>query len=160
MMGAHIGRGCLIEPGVKILMPWNLELGDHVAIGRDVEFLNFAPVRIDSMTVVSQYCYLCTGTHDYRHPHFPLEFSPIVIGAECWIAAGAFLGPGVNIGRGSVIGAKAVVTQNMPEWTVCAGNPCRPIKPREVKSLEENHEGTRLNPCSDPERSRELAALP
>jgi putative colanic acid biosynthesis acetyltransferase WcaF len=160
MMGARIGRGCLVEPGVKILMPWNVELGDHVAIGRGVEFLNFAPVRIDSMTVVSQYCYLCTGTHDYTHPHFPLEFSPIVVGAECWIAAGAFVGPGVNIGRGAVIGARAVVTKNMPAWTVCAGNPCKPLKPREVKSVENIHEGTDLNPHPDPQRSRELASLP
>jgi putative colanic acid biosynthesis acetyltransferase WcaF len=160
MMGAQIGRGCLVEPGVKILMPWNIELGDHVAIGRSVEFLNFAPVRIDSMTVVSQYCYLCTGTHDYTHPHFPLEFSPIVIGAECWIAAGAFVGPGVNIGRGAVIGARAVVTRNMPAWMVCAGNPCKPLKRREVKTLEEIHEGTDLNPCPDQERSREFAPLP
>jgi len=160
MMGARIGAGCLVEPGVKILMPWNIELGDHVAIGRGAEFLNFAPVRIDSMTVVSQYCYLCTGTHDYTHPHFPLEFSPIVIGSECWIAAGAFLGPGVSIGRGTVIGARAVVTKSMPAWMVCAGNPCKPLKRREIKNLEKSHEGTDLNPCPDPERSGELASLP
>jgi putative colanic acid biosynthesis acetyltransferase WcaF len=137
LMGAKVGRGCLVEPGVKILMPWQLELGDHVAIGREVEFLYFAPVRIVSMTVVSQYTYLCTGTHDYTHPHFPLRFAPIVIGAECWIAARAFIGPGVTIGNGSVIGAASVVMKDMPPWMVCAGHPCRPLKPREVKSIEE-----------------------
>jgi putative colanic acid biosynthesis acetyltransferase WcaF len=136
-MGAKIGADCLIEPGVKVLMPWQLEMGDHVAVGREVEFLNFAPIRINSMTVISQYTYLCTGTHDYTHPHFPLRYSPIVIGSECWIAARAFIAPGVTIGDGAVIGAASVVTKNMPAWTVCAGNPCRPIKPRGVKSIEE-----------------------
>ena len=72
----------------------------------------------------------------------------------------AFVGPGVNIGRGAVIGARAVVTKNMPAWMVCAGNPCKPLKQREVKTLEEIHEGTDLNPCPDQERSRELASLP
>ncbi|HWN95582.1 MAG TPA: putative colanic acid biosynthesis acetyltransferase [Methylomirabilota bacterium] len=160
MCGAKIGARCHLEPGIKILMPWNLEFGDDVAIGREVEFLNFAPVRIDSMTVVSQHSYLCTGTHDYTHPHFPLQFSPIAVGSECWIAAGAFVGPGVTIGEGAVIGARAVVTRDMPPWMVCAGNPCQPIKRREIKSLEELNEGSRLDTHTDQKRSREFAALP
>ncbi len=135
LMGARIGKGCHLEPKLKILLPWNLELGDHVAIGREVEFLNFAPVRIGAMTVVSQYSYLCTGTHDYTHPHFPLTFAPVTIGSECWVAARSFISPGVTIGNGSVIGASSVVTKNLPAWTVCAGNPCRPIKPREIKKV-------------------------
>ena len=160
MCGAKIGARCHLEPGIRILMPWNLEFGDDVAIGREVEFLNFAPVRIDSMTVVSQHCYLCTGTHDYTHPHFPLRFAPIEIGSECWVAAGAFIGPGVTIGDGAVIGARAVVNKTMPPWTVCAGNPCRPLKRRVVKSLEEINEGARFDSYSDQKRSRQLAALP
>ena len=138
LSGAKIGQRCHLEPGIKILMPWNLEFGDDVAIGREVEFLNFAPVRIASMTVVSQYCYLCTGTHDYTHPHFPLKYLPITIGSECWLAARAFVGSGVTIGNGTVIGACAVVTKNMPAWMVCAGNPCQPLKPREVKTAGGN----------------------
>jgi putative colanic acid biosynthesis acetyltransferase WcaF len=138
MMGAKIGRSCHLEPALRILMPWNIELGDHVAIGREVEFLNFAPVKIGPMSVVSQYTYLCTGTHDYTHPHFPLRFAPITIEAECWVAARAFVGPGLTIGRGSVIGAASVVTKDMPAWMVCAGNPCEAIKPREIRSGEES----------------------
>ena len=50
-MGAKIGKRCLIEPRVKILMPWNLDLGDFVVIGHDAEIYNYALVKIDSMTV-------------------------------------------------------------------------------------------------------------
>ena len=132
-MGAQIGESCFIQPRVDILIPWNLVLEDCVVLSHDVCILNFTTVTIHSMTVISQHAHLCTGTHDYTHPHFPLVFHPIEIGAESWVASGAFLAPGVTLGRGCVIGANAVVTKDMPEWTVCAGNPCKPIKAREIK---------------------------
>lgn len=135
LMGAKIGHTCLIEPRVKVLMPWNLELGDCVVLGHDVEIYNYALVKIDDMSVISQRSYLCTGSHDYTHPYMPLIWKPIVIGSECWVAAESFLAPGIVIGNGSVIGARSVVTKNMPEWMVCAGNPCKPIKPRAIKLL-------------------------
>jgi putative colanic acid biosynthesis acetyltransferase WcaF len=130
--GAVINGEVLVLPSCRILQPWELELNDGVAIGARVELYNYARIKIGRMSLVSQYSYLCTGTHDYRHRHMPLSWAPITVGAECWIAAGAFIGPGVNIGDGAVIGAQAVVTKSMPAWMVCAGNPCKPIKPRVI----------------------------
>jgi putative colanic acid biosynthesis acetyltransferase WcaF len=132
MCGARIGDNCNIQHAVDILMPWELELGDYVALAHHTRILNFTTVRIDSMSVISQYTHLCTGTHDTSHPHFELKFKPIHIEAESWIASGAFIGPGVKIGRGCVIGANAVVTRDMPEWKICAGNPCKALKDRVV----------------------------
>jgi hypothetical protein len=80
----------------------------------------------------AQYSYLCTGSHDYEHPHMPLTWAPIDIGSECWVASGVFVGPGIEIGNGTVVGACSVVTKSMPEWMVCVGNPCRPLKPRVI----------------------------
>jgi len=134
MMGARIGKGCFIQQRVDVLIPWELELGDFVAIAHDVTILNFARLRVGPMTVVSQDAHLCTGTHDYAHPRFPLVFRPIEIGAEAWIASGAFVGPGVTVGRGTVVGARAVVTKDLPDWKICAGNPCRPIKDRVINA--------------------------
>ena len=135
LMGAKIGRSPFIERRIDILMPWNLELDDYVALGHDITILNFAPVRIGAMTVISQNVHLCTGSHDHTHPQFPLVFDSIEVGSESWVASGAFVAPGVTIGRGSVIGANSVVTKDMPEWKVCAGNPCKPIKDREMQTL-------------------------
>jgi putative colanic acid biosynthesis acetyltransferase WcaF len=113
-------------------LPWELEVGEFSAIGNDVEIYNYARVRIGTMTMISQYSYLCTGSHDYEHPHMPLTWAPIDIGSECWIASGVFVGPGTEIGNGAVVGACSVVTKSMPEWMVCVGNPCRPLKPRVI----------------------------
>ena len=132
LFGATIGERCLIEPRVDVLIPWNLFLDGYVAIGREVEIYNYAPVRIRRLTLVSQYTFLCTGSHDYTHPYMPLVSRPITIGSECWIAADVFVGPGVTIGDGAVIAARSVVTKDQPEWMICGGHPCKPLKPREL----------------------------
>ena len=80
--------------------------------------------------VVSQGAHLCTGSHDYNSASFPLFAKPISIAADAWICTEAFLGPGVQIGEGAVIGARSVVTRDQPAWMVCAGNPARPLKQR------------------------------
>ena len=63
-------------------------------------------------------------------PGFPLVTKPIVIKDYAWIAADAFVHPGVKIEEGCVIGARSVVTSDMPAWTICAGFPCKPIRER------------------------------
>jgi putative colanic acid biosynthesis acetyltransferase WcaF len=83
------------------------------------------------MSVVSQFTYLCTGSHDYQKHHMPLIHAPITIGREAWIAAGVFVAPGVRIADGVVVGAMSVVTKSLSQpWSVYAGNPCRFVKPR------------------------------
>lgn len=135
LFGARIGRACLIDPGVKVWMPWKLTMGERSSLGVQTEVYNFAPVTIGRHVVVSQYNYLCTATHDYTDPFFRLTASPIRIGSQSWIASGCLLSPGVSIGEGAVIGARSVVTKSMPAWTVCAGSPCKPLKPRVVRPM-------------------------
>jgi putative colanic acid biosynthesis acetyltransferase WcaF len=132
MFGARIEGSALVPGSCKILQPWLLRLGDGVAIGAQTEIYNYALVSIGGMSVVSQYSYLCTGTHDYTNPHMPLIWAPIRIGSECWIAADVFIAPGVTIGDGTVVGARSVVTRDLPPWSVCAGNPCKVLKPRVI----------------------------
>jgi len=131
--GAVIHGEALILPSCRILIPAHLEIHDGSAIGDGVEIYNYGQVTIGRMTVVSQYTYLCTGSHDYTRPDMPLIWAPITIGDNVWVAANVFVGPGVTIGAGAVIGACSVVTKEMPPWMVCAGNPCRPLKPRVLR---------------------------
>lgn len=138
LFGARIGSRCLIMRGARCLCPWNLELADFVAIGFDVMIYNHGRVEVGSNTVISQYAHLCTSTHDYTSPSMPLTWSPISIGGSVWICAGAFVGPGVRVGDGAILGANAVAMKDVPDWTVCVGNPCHVIKPR---TLNVAHEG-------------------
>jgi putative colanic acid biosynthesis acetyltransferase WcaF len=133
LFGARIGRGCLIAGGVRVWVPRNLQMAEYCVLGDGAELYNLAPIKIGANTVISQRAYLCTATHDYTRPDFPLYSKPITIGASAWIATGTFVGPGITVGDGSVVGASAVVTRDVPPWMVCAGNPCRPIKPRRLE---------------------------
>ncbi|MFW5697474.1 MAG: colanic acid biosynthesis acetyltransferase WcaF, partial [Fimbriimonadaceae bacterium] len=84
-MGAKIGRDVVIMSGCRILMPWNLEIGDNTMIGRNVDVYNYGKIKIGRDTTVSQYTYLCTGTHDPADPHFKLIWFPITVGDRVWV---------------------------------------------------------------------------
>ena len=133
LFGAKIGQHVLICGGVRVTVPWLLEMEEYSVLGDDVEVYNLAAVRVGAHAVVSQRVYLCTASHDYQLTDFPLYSKPITIEAQSWVAAGAFVGPGLTVGEGAVVGAHSVVTRDVPAWMVCAGNPCRVIKPRELR---------------------------
>ena len=130
LFGAKIGKGVHIYPGVRIWAPWNLVCGDETGVANGVTLYDQGVISLGRRVVISQGAHLCAGTHDYTLPGFPLVTQPIVVESEAWIAAEAFVHPGVTIGEGAVIGARSVVTKNMPSWMVCAGHPCKPIKQR------------------------------
>lgn len=133
LMGARVGKHCTVMPGVKVLMPWNLTLGDWSALGEGAIVYNYAPVTLGPHSVLSQLGHLCTGTHDYTAADMPLTFEPIHIGREVWLAAGVFVAPGVRVADGVVVGAMSVVTRDLDRpWSVYAGNPCRYLKARHV----------------------------
>jgi len=130
VFGARVGRGVHIYPAVRIWAPWNLDLADACGVGDGAILYSQGRISVGRQAVVSQGAHLCAGTHDFEQPGFPLVTKPIVVGAHAWLAAECFIHPGVTIGEGAVIGARAVVTRDMPAWTVCAGHPCAPLRPR------------------------------
>ncbi len=130
LFGAKMGRHCHVYPSVKIWAPWQLILDDYACLADGVNCYSMATVHLGRKSIVSQGSYLCTGSHDYESPNFQLYAKPIYIGNQAWICAESFICPGVTIGEGAVIGARSVVTKDIPAWMVCAGNPCKPLKQR------------------------------
>jgi putative colanic acid biosynthesis acetyltransferase WcaF len=137
LFGAKVGKGVHVYPGTKIWAPWNLELDDECGIARGAILYSQGKIFIGKRAVISQGAHLVTGSHDYTRAGFPLITKPIHVGANAWIASEAFVHPGVTIGEGCVIAARAVVTKDMPEWQVCAGHPCAPIKQRNLIKYDE-----------------------
>ncbi|HET7535828.1 MAG TPA: hypothetical protein VFJ90_05190, partial [Candidatus Didemnitutus sp.] len=79
---------------------------------------------------ISQHGHLCAGTHDFTRWEMPLVAKPITIGSNAWLGADVFVGPGVTVGELCVVGARSVVVKDLPARMVCAGSPCRALKPR------------------------------
>lgn len=113
----HVSASAIIK------MPWNLTLEDRACLGPDSEVYNLGHVTLRAGSTVAQQAYLCTGSHDFTHPHMPLIVGDIEIGHDAFIGARAFVLPGIAIGKGAVIGACAVVTKSVDSYTVVAGNP-------------------------------------
>jgi acetyltransferase-like isoleucine patch superfamily enzyme/glycosyltransferase involved in cell wall biosynthesis len=130
--GAKIGAHVRIRPTVSIEMPWNLVIDDQAVVGDFAILYSLGKISIGRRVVISQYAHLCAGTHDYRHRTFPLLRPPIVVEDDAWVAADAFIGPGVRVGARSVVGARATAVKDVPADQVVAGNPAKPIKPREL----------------------------
>ncbi|MEW6585781.1 MAG: putative colanic acid biosynthesis acetyltransferase [Nitrospirota bacterium] len=130
LFGAKIGQEVHIYNSAIIYVPWNLEIGDWSAIGEHAYIYNLGRVSIGEKVTISHRAHLCAGTHDYGKVDLPLLKPSIQIGNQSWICADAFIGPGVTVGEGAIVGARAVVLKDIDPWTVVAGNPAEPIKKR------------------------------
>jgi putative colanic acid biosynthesis acetyltransferase WcaF len=132
--GAEISWNATIHSSVKIWAPWNLAVGAFSCIGQEVDCYNQGKITIGSNTTISQKSYLCASTHDFTDANNLLILKPILIGDRVWVAADSFIGPGVMINEGAVVGARSSVFKDVEPWTVVGGNPARFLKERKITS--------------------------
>lgn len=123
------GRVRLRMP-VVIYSPEQLELGDRVDIGEFTHIRANGGVRIGSGVLIAANVTITSRGHNVELPRWGVTAdAPVVIEDDVWIGAGAIVLPGVTIGRGSVVAAGAVVTADVPPFTVVGGVPAKTIKP-------------------------------
>jgi putative colanic acid biosynthesis acetyltransferase WcaF len=89
-------------------------------------------IIVERFALVSQRAHLCGGTHDVDDSHFQLIAKPIKIGPNAWIAAEAFVGPGVTVHANAVLGARGVAMKDLDAGMIYAGNPARPLRARVI----------------------------
>ncbi|MDB5296348.1 MAG: putative colanic acid biosynthesis acetyltransferase [Phycisphaerales bacterium] len=123
LFGAQVGPRCTIRRTSRVYYPWKLSMGADSSLGDRCEVYNLGPISIGERVSVSQEAMLCGGTHDYTRLAMPLVTRPIVLKDDAWVCARAFVGPGVTVGEGAIIGACAVAARDVPDWTIVAGNP-------------------------------------
>ena len=128
--GGYVSLSSRIYPTSKIWSARNLEISDMSTIGPRVRLYNQGFVSIGERVIISQDASICASTHDYNDQLHPLVLRPIIIKDDVWICSEAFIGPGVTVGEGAVIGARAVLTKDAEPWCVYAGNPAIKIKER------------------------------
>ncbi|WP_428332399.1 putative colanic acid biosynthesis acetyltransferase [Novosphingobium sp.] len=135
--GARIGDKARIYGSARIWSPANLVVEHHATIGPRAQIYSMGRIVIGEYAVVSQGAHLCAGTHDVSDVHFQLHVRSIHIGARAWIAAEAFVGPGVTVGDGVVLGARGCAMRNLEPWMIYSGNPAQAIRPRHFRNVSE-----------------------
>ena len=133
LFGAQIASTAVVYSTAKIYYPKNLVMEEYSCLASEVNCYNVDLVYIGSNSTVSQGAYLCTASHDITNSLNPLITAPIKIEDQAWIAAEAFIGMGVTIGQGAVIGARSAVFKSVDQWVVVGGNPAKFIKNRVLK---------------------------
>lgn len=130
LFGANLGTNVRIRASARIDIPWNLTIGANSSVGDFAILYCLGPVTIGKHVTISQYAHLCAGTHEINTRRMLLLRPPITIGDDCWIAADAFVGPGVTIGDRTLVGARSNVFTNLPADVIAVGSPARAVKPR------------------------------
>ena len=127
---AKIGQGTFIMKDNYIITPGRLTIGSHSHINRGCTLDCRAGISIGNSTSVSYGVSLLTGGHDKDAPDFRGIYLPITIGDHVWIGANATILQNVTIGNGAVVCAGAVVTGDIPPYSVYGGVPARKIGER------------------------------
>lgn len=138
MFGAKVEWDSYVYASVKIWAPWRLKMGHGACLGPDVVCYNQDWVVMENDAIVSQYGYLCTAGHDVQMMNTAdqsLITAPIVLRGKSWIGSRAFIGMGVEVGEGTIVGATASVYKSVEPWTVVGGNPAKMIKMRKIVNI-------------------------
>ena len=127
-----------MEDNCTILSPFVTDYGCYCHIGHD-SFLNHNAYLMDGGGItIGHHCFIGPNCGMYTAIHAAIaeernqgleKALPIVIGDNCWIGGDVTILPGVTIGSNTIIGAKSVVTKDIPEGVIAVGNPCQVLRP-------------------------------
>lgn len=134
--GSQVGKGSVVHSQACIWAPWNLKIGKKTCIGPYVKLYNPAQLIIGDNVTISQYSYICGGSHDISYLDKPFICAPIVIDNHVWVCADSFVKMGTHLKEGCVVGATSSVFHDVEEWVVVGGNPARYIKSRSIQKME------------------------
>ncbi len=133
-----IGRHSNIQMGVRVYAPWKITIGNNCSIGHDSLLDGRRGIRIGNNVDLAGYVRIFTLGHDLNDPSYKTTGKPVTIEDEASVFTGAYILPGITIGRGSVVALGSVVTKNTEPWAVYGGNPAKKISTRSIDHLTYN----------------------
>lgn len=133
-MGMKMDRNVCLYGGFHIREPKGIELEEGVSIGPKVLLDGRCGLKIRKNAVVAYEAIIWTLNHDYNDEYFCGKGAPVEIGPYVWVCCRSVILPGVTIGEGAVVASGAVVTKNVPPYTIVGGVPAKIIGKRDNKS--------------------------
>ena len=130
VFGANLSGMPFIHSTARIQIPWNLTMKHRACLGEHANAYSLGKIEVLEGATIAQEAYLCTGTHDFNDPSLQLITKPITIGKNAFIGARAMILPGVSIGYRVIVGAMSVVSKDVPDHQIVAGNPAKKIGER------------------------------
>lgn len=131
ILGSH-GKNTTILPPFQCDYGKNIEVGDNFFANYNLVVLDVAKVTIGDNVFIAPNVAIYTAGHPvhYEARNTMYEYGiAVTIGDNCWIGGNTVICPGVKVGNGVVIGAGSVVTKDIPDNVIAAGNHCRVIRP-------------------------------
>lgn len=122
-MGMTIGNDTAIFRDVEVLHPSAISIGAHCVIGWWCILDGRGGLTIGDNVNISGQTVIHTAAHDFRSAGFEAYRAPVVIEDRVWLATRSMILPGVRVGEGAVVAAGAVVTKDVPPFTVVGGVP-------------------------------------
>jgi len=136
-LGVKFGNNLKTFAITTIENPSGISIGNNVWISKNVALYASRGITIGNDVIIAKDVSIISGDHDFAKRNANINRQgmkragrPILIGDDVWIGEKAIILKEVDVGRGSVIGAGAVVTKDIPEYSVVAGNPAVVIKQR------------------------------
>ena len=133
----HLGSSVILKEGARLCptrSEASIRIGDWTTIGFYVHIFAALSVDIGPNCLIAPFCYLVDNNHRTERGRLireqELSSSPIVIEEDVWIGAHCTVLAGVRVGKGSVVAAGSVVTQDLPPGVVAGGAPARVLKDR------------------------------
>lgn len=132
-----LGRNSYIDYGTYFRYPRKISIGNQVIINKNCKFYasfhdKKAEIIIGNNVLIAPEVSIYSAGHDHSDISFPHIGGTVKINDDVWIGARAIILHGIEIGRGAVVGAGSVVTKNVPEFVIVAGNPARTLKKRTI----------------------------
>ncbi len=136
LLGMKLSKNVRFYQGFHIRNPKQVQIEDGVSIGPKVLLDGRKGLKIGKSAVLGYECIIWTLNHDYNDINFCGKGAPVEIGAYSWICSRSIILPGIKIGEGAVVASGAIVTRDVPPYTVVGGIPARVLGNREKKDYK------------------------